>query len=514
MSAAALAAAMANPAGASASERGPVPSGEQAGCAATAARTHLPPIVSRAPEPRAPRVFAIQYKQEVKNIATYAAFRAKIECMVREYVVPRLARGRPDLVAFNEDVGLATIATGSRGRLAREAFAEPGSSPSCEAQGAPCGALGALGSISASYAGPIAAYRQRFPDLGPIEQGFVGPTDTFARGWMQTFSDLARRYRIYIVGSNTQAPFRESRDPADISTFADPDLPRPESVYVATEGNVYNEVFMWGPRTVCPECPSPLQNVVASNRKVPLTALEEQLEISPGPATGPEAIDNVRPYGLPGTKARISFATSLPAFVFGHDIGTKPPPLDPCSDTSRYYMRCLDRLGTNLVIQDEANPGRWTTAAQSGGWQPLEWMSSTWRHVADRTVGFAYNVTPFMVGNLADLPFDGQTAITQRPRTSGRRCTFVGNRVFDPPPAGTDPVEYRRYSGAKRRFLGIAPWVRKGQDREALAEAGARLAPGSGDALENDYVETAVIADLPFPPRRDRRGCARLRRSR
>jgi len=490
------------------------PPPDRAACEASEAKTHLPPRVSRARPKRAPRVFAIQYKQELKNIESYEAFRTKIECMVREYVLPRLARGRPNVVAFNEDVGLATIATGSRGAAAREQFAQPGSSPSCEQQGAPCGALAALGSITAAYAGPLAAYRARFPDLGPVEQGFLAPTDTFARGWMQTFSDIARRYRVYILGSNTQAPFRESRDPAEITIFADPDLPRPESVYVATEGNVYNEVFMWGPKTVCPECPKPLRNVVARNRKVPLTALEEQLEISPGPATGPEAIENVRPYRLPGTKARISFATSLPAFVFGHDLGTEPPSLDPCSDVSLYYMRCLDRLGTNLVIQDEANPGRWTTAAQSGGWQPLEWMSSTWRHVADRTVDFAYNVTPFMVGNLADLPFDGQTAITQRPRTGGRRCTFVGNRVFDPPPGGTDPVEYRRYSGPKRRFLGIAPWVRRGHDREALAQVGARLAPGSGDELENDYVETAVIADLPFPARRGRRGCARVRRAR
>ncbi len=81
----------------------------------------------------------------------------------------------------------------------------------------------------------------------------------------------------------------------------------------------------------------------------------------------------------------MSFATSLPAFVYNGGPVTpfaEAPPdgVDPCSDTSKYYMYCLEKLGTNLVMQDEANPGRWATPT---GWQPLEWMSSTWRAVAD-----------------------------------------------------------------------------------------------------------------------------------
>ncbi|HEV2813578.1 MAG TPA: hypothetical protein VGW10_10025 [Solirubrobacteraceae bacterium] len=142
-------------------------------------------------------------------------------------------------------------------------------------------------------------------------------------------------------------------------------------------------------------------------------------------------------------------------------------------------------------MQDEANPGRWAADAGSGVWQPEEWLTSTWRAVTDPTVGFAYNVTPHMVGNLADLPFDGQTAITQRGLRSRRTCTYVGN---------DDP---------KREFLAIAPWVTPDAPRNELRETAAKLAPGSGDALENDYVETAIAADLPFPPKPNRRGCAR-----
>jgi len=470
-------------------------------CAATRAHRNLAPIESFDPRPGAPRVFAMQFKQDLANVATYAAFHAKIECMLREYVVPRMARGRPNVVVFNEDIGLMTIATGSRGAPARAAFGRRGG-PSCESQGAPCATLGALGAVTAAYAPQLAAYHARFPTLGSVSQAFVGATDTLVRSFMGAFSDLARRYGIYLVGSSDQAPFAQSRDPGDIAAFADPDGPRPDSVYVATSPAVYNQVFMWGPHDVRSDGPDVLRNVVASNRKVPLTPIENQLQFTPGPSTGPEAVANLRPYALPGTGARIGFATSLPAFVYGNP----PPRTDPCSDTSLYYMRCLDRLGANLVLQDEANPGRWTGADGDGveQWQPLSWMSSTSRTVTDPSVTFDYNVTAMMVGNLADLPFDGQTAITQR-GLGGAGCHYVGNTAFV---AGEDRPDLRTSAGAQPQFLAIAPWVVPDGARGTLRQVGAALAPGSGSPLENDYAETAIVADLPVPLDPGRSDCA------
>jgi glycerophosphoryl diester phosphodiesterase len=477
----------------------PPPSREE--CREARASRSTPTIESFAGGRDAPRVFAMQFKQELRHVEAYETFRTKIECMIRERVVPRLAPRRANVVAFNEDVGLMTIATGTRGAAARELFG-PGRAPGCESQGAPCSTVAALGAVTAGYGRELALYRKRFPDLSPVAGAFVAATDTFARGWMQVFSDMARRYGVYILGSNNQAPFRESTDPTEVATLADPDLPQPpRSVFVATDPRVYNEVFLWAPHMVREDGPRPLRNLVASNKKVPLTAIEQQIELTPGPSTGPDAVENLRPYRIPGSQARIGFATSLPAFVYG---AAPPPGTDPCSDTARWYMRCLDRLGTTVVMQDEANPGRWATDAGSGAWQPLEWMGSTWRAVVDPAVSFEYNVTPHMVGNLADLPFDGQTAITQRGLRSRRTCTYVGNTQRE------DGDElYPSYDGSKREFLAIAPWVTRDAPRAELRETGTRLAPGSGDRLENDYVETAVVADLPFPPKPNRKGCAR-----
>ena len=462
------------------------------GCDGFRAHRSSAPIVAYDARPDAPRVFAIQFKQELRNVVSYASFATKIDCMLRIYVLPHLARGRPNVVAFNEDIGLMTIATGSRGALARGLFGQPGG-PSCESQGVPCATLGALGAVSVGYAQQIAAYHLRFPGLATVSQAFVGATDTLVRSFMQTFSTLSKRYGIYMLGSTDVAPFAQSSDAGDVALFADPDLPRPPSVYVATSPDVYNELFMWGPHDVRGDGPDVLRNVVATNRKVPLTPIEQQLQFTPGPSSGPEAVANLAPYALPGTAARIGFAISLPAFTYG----APPAGVDPCSDVSLYYMRCLDRLGANVVIQAEANPGRWTGADGDGieKWQPMSWMESTYRAVSDASVHFDYNVTPMMVGNLADLPFDGQTAITQR-GLAGAGCHYVGNVAFVP---GEDRPDTRVYAGSQPGFVAIAPWVAPDAGRDALRAIGARLAPGSGDALENDYLETVVIADLPVP---------------
>ena len=469
------------------------------GCAALAVPRSHPAIASLDPRPSAPRIFAMQYEQDAGNVVSYASFRRKIECMLRAYVIPHLARGRPNVVVFNEDIGLATLGIGSRGAVARGVFAH-GGAPSCTGR---CGSLGALSALTSAYAGPLHAYQRRFGGLSGLREGFVAATDTVVRGFMGTFASIAKRYGLYMIASADVPPFEQSSHAADVAAFADPDLhPRPASVYVATAPNVYNQVFMWGPHDVRGRGPDVLRNVVASNRKVPLTSLEVALGLSPGPARGPAAVANLRPYALPGTRARIGFATSLPAFTWG----SPAPGVNPCSDTALYYMRCLSRLGANLVIQDEANPGRWTGPDGNGieQWQPLSWMGSTYRTVSDPSVGFDYNVTAMMVGNLADLTFDGQSAITQR-GLSGRGCHYIGNGAFVP---GEDQPVFRRYAGRQPEFLAIAPWVVGDRSRAALRHVGAELAPGSGSPLEDHYLETALIADLPIPVDHSRADCA------
>ena len=435
------------------------------------------------------RVIGLQYKQDVRHVATYDSFRTKMRCLMEDQVVPLLRPGVPTLVVYNEDIGLMTLATGSRGRATREQAATPLRGPAGDA--APAGIAAALVTLNAAYAPQVAAYQARFGPIDPRKEVFVAATDTFARAYSQTFSDIARDYGVYVVASNNQAPYRASSDSAEIALFADPDLGAVDEVYVATSATVTNQTHLWGPDIVDPTAPQGERNLIFRNHKVPITSIERDLiALDEGPWQDLDAA-KANAAGAEVAGFRLGFATSLPAFAYGYPFGERPAALDPCADVRQSFMTCMDALGVDVVVQAEANPGRWA-AYQPGGWQPLEWMSSTWRAVADPTVGFRYNVTPHMVGNLLDMVFDGQSAITERGAADlGRH--YVGDSAFL---EGTDPEEYRVYAGAKPEFVALAPWVVADTDRDALLAVGAKLAPGSGDPLENDYLETAVWADF------------------
>lgn len=433
------------------------------------------------------RVVGLQYKQDVGNVATYDGFRTAMRCLVEDHVAP-LMDDRPMLAVFNEDIGLMTIATGSRGATIRAQAATPLRGPAGD--GAPLGVAAALGQLNVVYGPQIAAYQAVFGPIDPRKQALLAATDTFARAFSHTFSDIARDYGIWVVAGNTQSPYRATTDPAEVAVFADPDLPSPTEAYVAREPRVPNQAFVWGPHDVDPQAPRGERNLLHSNEKVPLTQIEiDLLALDAGPATGPEAVANVT--GPDIASHRLGIATSLPAFVYGYPFGQRPEGFAPCEDLSRTYMSCMDAQDVDVVVQDEANPGRWA-AYNPGGWQPLEWMSSTWRAVADPTVGFSYNVTPHMVGNLLDLPFDGQSAITAR-SAGAPLTTYVGNtEPLDP----RDPPEYQVYAGTKPHFLALADWVRPDAPRTELEQTSAALAPGSGDPEEDRYLQTAVAADL------------------
>ncbi len=455
------------------------------------------PAIAADPRPGALRVFAVQFRQSPAQMTTAAAYAGAVDCALRQEVLPHLARGRPSLVVFDEDIGLETMVIGRRGdaarRLLRSGRYGCGATPLCPT-------LTALAAINAGYGRALRYLAPRFPALsGQLGRGFVAATDEFVRVFMTTMATAARRYGLYVIASNTQAPFRVSRSPAAVHALVDPAWRGVRTAYVPTRGRAYDQTFVWGPRVVRRHAPPPLANLLAVNVKVPLTGFEQALGFAAGPARGPAARRNLRPIAIPGTGARLGIATSLPAFEYG--TATRA---HACDDVALTYMRCLDRLGANVVIQADANDGRWTGADGRDAtelWQPLSWMGSAYRAVSDPTVHFAYAVNPFMVGNLADTAFDGQSAILERGRR-GAGCHYIGDASFV---AGEDNPVNRRYAGAKPQFLAIAPWVVPDGSRPLLRKYGSLLA--SSYANSSKYVQTALIADLPFPVDRSRRGC-------
>ena len=434
------------------------------------------------------RVVGMQYKQEVRHVENYESFRTKMRCLMEDHVVPLMKSGLPMLIVFNEDIGLMTLATGTRGAALRQQAATPLRGPLGDQ--VPAGVLGGLGLLNAAYAPQITAYQTMFPGIDPRKQVFVAATDTFVRAFSKTFSDIARDYGVYVVASNNMPHYRASKNTLDVLLFKDPDLSSVDEVYVATSAHVANTTFLWGPADLHPEAPPGATNLLFANEKVPLTDIEKTLiALDEGPSSGDAAKTNAAGHAVAGFQ--LGFATSLPAFAWGYDFGQRPAELSPCADVHVSYMPCMDSLGVDVVVQAEANPGRWASN-QAGGWQPLEWMNSTWRTVTEPSVRFRYNITPMLTGNLLDLPFDGQSAITARSVRSAP-AHYIGNTEFI---SGTDVEAYRSFLGAKAEFLALAPWVTPDAPRDALLATGAALAPGSNDPLENDYLETAVWADL------------------
>jgi len=449
------------------------------------------PALAADPHSHALRVFAIQLRQQPAAMATAADYTRAIDCALRTEVLSHLAKHRPNLVVFDEDIGLETIAVGPRGAAARSLLRRGNG-----CTGALCLTLATLAAVDTGYGRALGYLQARHPALAhQLGRGFVAATDPFVRVFMTTMATEARRYGLYIVASNTQAPFALTRNPAAVAALRDPGTANPHAVYAPTAAAAYDQTFVWGPRVVRRHAPAPVANLLATNRKVPLTSFEQALGFAAGPAHGAAARRNLTPIEIPGTGARLGIATSLPAFEYG-----TATPAHACDDVTRTYMRCLDHLGANVIIQADANDGAWSGpdgADPLEHWQPLSWMGSAYRAVTDPSFRFAYAVNPFMVGNLADTPFDGQSAILQRGRR-GRGCHYVGNARFVP--GDDDPVN-RTDAGDKPQFLALAPWVAPDGSRPALRADGTAL-------LRTDrYVQTALIADLPFPADRHRPGC-------
>ncbi|MCU1602655.1 MAG: Glycerophosphoryl diester phosphodiesterase [Frankiales bacterium] len=402
------------------------------------------------------RVVGVQALQDVSHVVDAAAYRQWVDCLTAGLVAPH--RHGTTLVVFNEDIGLMTVAAGPRGAPVREQAASAARAPVGDRE--PLSAAAALGELNAAYAPQVAAYQALLGPIDPRKQVFVAATDTMVRTFVATFSGLARREHLYVVASNNMTTWRHSTDALDVARYGEPGA---RDVYVATSARVTNSTFLWGPDG----------RLLFRNEKVPLTDLETTLlGLDSGPTTGPAAVANAR--GVVVAGHRLGFATSLPAFAWGYPFGRRPSGFRPCADLARTYAACMDAQGVDVMIQAEANPGRWAGTGSAGQWQPQEWLGSAYRAVADPTLHVRYAVNPFLVGNLLDLPFDGQSAITARSsRASG---AYIG-------------------LPARPHFLALAPWTGRGS-RAQLEQHAADLAPGSGSPSENHYLETAVYADL------------------
>ncbi len=266
---------------------------------------------------------------------------------------------------------------------------------------------------------------------------------------------------------------------------------------------------MWGPKNVTPDGPRPLRNVVASNKKVPLTDIENadqpdagaehrsrrdrERAAIPDPRHEGEDVVRDQPAGL-RLRRRAGDAVRRSAGPRHRSLRGHVEVLHVLPRRARDEPRHAGRGEPGAVGDARAAGSRSSGCPRPGARRPI------------RPSSFDYNVTPHMVGNLADLPFDGQTAITQRGLKGPRgvkparaKCNYVGN---DRSPArGSAAVRGLRRPEARvprTRALGCSrrPAQRAARHR-VRARTGVRRSPRERLPRDGDRGRPAVPAGRP-----------------
>src|SRR3954454_10800930 len=200
---------------------------------------------------------------------------------------------RPDgsnLIVWPEDIGLFGALTGERASSAR-------SGGSLEA---------AIVSLVGAYAPQNAYYGQKYPAVAgrslPVRLTFLSLTDTFARTAVETFSEMAARYHVYLEAGvnmteswqvvcndleafNRTDPPRlpggvlcQEQSPQKVMQLRDPQEPSRDYAYEATSPKVANMALVFGPDG----------RLLSKQVKSYLTPTEMpgQLDLVPGDVTG------------------------------------------------------------------------------------------------------------------------------------------------------------------------------------------------------------------------------------
>jgi predicted amidohydrolase len=320
----------------------------------------------------------------------------------------------------------------------------------------------ALGLLAVGRGNRVARCLRMWRGISPTRALLLASCDALYRPFVETLSRLAVKYAATIVAGTLAPEVRRSTDPREIRRWGRGGA---GCVYIPTGPEVYNTALVFGPDGA----------LLGRVNKVFLTASDrEQLDLTPGQLEDVHIIET--PAG------RLGVAISLDAFT-------------------PQYVRQLDALGAEIVVQPDANDARWAgLTRETRRWQPEDWLVSALGSIQPKYRNLRYNVCAMQTGNLYEIPFDGQSSISAQrdealPKPAPNR-TFIGVDEHVNPYTG-EPL--------LGEFLAIAPWVMEdpvvGYPLLSLEERRRRLAAMSVDLLPNGrkanhYREAAIWADL------------------
>ena len=418
-------------------------------------------------------MFAMQPKLSLAWMESRQTYHDKLFALMDRYASKLRADGR-NLVAWPEDMGLWAALTGQRAAEAR-------------ASGS---LVGAVATLFSTYAPQMAYYTSVYPNVASrfpqVRLLALSLTDTFGRTAVETFSELAARYHVYLeAGVNMtqswhvvcrtdehppQEPCTE-QSPAKVAMLGDPQEPDRGYAYEAASPDVSNMALVFAPDG----------KLVSKQIKTYLTPIEA------GQAEGEVAALDLVPGSIQSGLSAVPTPVGTLGFVTSKDA---------------WMPDVVDRLeedGVDLLIQPEFFVG--DLATTSGMWAADTLKASGYSDVL-RHPGFSAMALPSAVGNVFDFSADEQSHIAERLA----RPVATGQWLIGQP--------------AAPGLTAVTPWVvpdpiRAGEPiperRRRLGEAGKALAPGSGvpcadpgkpAPCEGGHVETVLWKDVKvgFPP--------------
>ncbi|MEA2349337.1 MAG: hypothetical protein QOG86_278 [Thermoleophilaceae bacterium] len=391
-----------------------------------------------------------------------------------------------DLVVWPELIGLFAALTGQRAAPARNSGSLEGSILTL---------IGLYPQQNAYYGAKYPQVTSRVPQVRELE---LSLTDTFGHVAVETFSEMAKRYRVWLEADvvmaqdwkivcddrtafNTARPARlptgelcQEENAARVDQLGDPFDPGRDYVYEADTSQPSSLAIVFDPRG----------RIVSKQAKEYLTPTElpGQLDLVPGRVdTGLSAVRT--PVGTLG------FVTSKDSWM--PDVQAR-----------------LDEAHVDLLVQPEFFEANTVSDAKTM-WQP-DVMSASGYADALRLPSVETMAEPSLVGNIFDFTADQQSHFALKPH-GGRapRSNRAGHMVGQPDRPG---------------LASVLPWVVRdplspgeplAKRRARLVAAGKKLLPGSGvkcpdparpGPCENGHVEGVLWRDATVhrKPRRHR----------
>lgn len=395
-------------------------------------------------ETRPVRFIAVGNRINVQAAATERSFAAELERIVG-LAVPHLAQDRPNLVVLGEILGLPLAMTGKRGYIPRRMHTSNV----------------AISMLALGYARRMVHYRRLYPGISLVRSLLLSLSDTLYRPFVTTLSRLATEHNIYLSASTIIPHVHISSSTTDIGRFGQREVGK---VYLPDSPEVYNTGLLWGPDG----------QLIGTTDKVFITESEKSvLDLVPG------ELERVQTFAT--EFGNVGFAISLDAFM-------------------PEYLQKLNALGTQIVIQNDANDQLWAAPSKTCEWQPQEWLNSVLGSVQDDYPHLLYNICAMQVGNFFDVIFDGQSSITKKSeRQPDPCCNFVGNDGY------VHTVTGKTMTG---EILALSSWIMDdpiktspgmslAERREALTNVARQRLTGGTHA--HHYPESVIWADVDVP---------------